>query len=95
MRSTTNILNNCHIDAIKALSGSGLFVEDSEMEKNIGCIIKYINWEPSMGTIARDYNFTVIGVQKNWRGEIVYRVLCNDGHDTFGRCAHIDEIEFI
>lgn len=95
MNNVDNIISKSHPDAITILAFRGLVCEDAEMEKNIGRQIKYINWTPSMGTLARDNTFTIIGVQKNYKGEKCYRVMCDGYNDTFGRVAKPDSFEFI
>ena len=95
MKSTATIIAKSHPDAIAGLLERGLMAEDAEMEKDIGRVVKFINWNPSMGTVARDYTFTIIGVQKIHDGRLAYRVQCNGFDDTFGRPALRDEIKFI
>jgi hypothetical protein len=70
----------------------GLFIDCKE---GIGRKVRFINWEPGMGTMARDYTFTIVGHQRTYGGRLAYRVLCDNGWDDFGRPAHYDEVEFV
>lgn len=45
------------------------------------------------GTICVDTIFTIVGVQKNWRGDICFHATC--GVDDFGRCISPDLVEFV
>lgn len=95
MESTINIINKSHPDAVKALALGGLFAENQKMEVNIGRVVKFTNWVKSMGTLKRDYTYTIIGVQKTYNGTLAYRVFCNGFTDTFGSVAEVAEIQFI
>ena len=63
-----------------------------EMEKNIGREIMFKKADCTQKKLAH----TIVGIQRNYKMEIVYRV-----HETsrlktdFGRCADPDEIVFI
>lgn len=84
-------------EGFKALATCGLMARDEYLESFIGKVVKYKNWEPSMGTFKRDFNFRIIGVQKNWRGDIIWRgVRIDDVHiDTFGLPIDPSEVEFV
>jgi hypothetical protein len=86
-----------HPDASLALIGGGFMLRDEDMERDIGRTVRY---KPpvdvaSHGTVARDYTFRIVGVQKVFNGTKAYRGLCNDGHDTFGRPLRPEDIEFL
>lgn len=84
-------------DPMEIVSSVGLVAHDIEMEKNIGRQIRF-NYDPAdsrFGTIHRDYTFTIVGVQKNYRGELCYRVSCDGFEDRFGSVASIGEFGFI
>lgn len=87
------------IDAAAAMVivNAGLLVTrvPEEMAKNVGRVVRYTNWKPNMGTVTRDFTFTIIGVQKDFKGDLVYRVICDGFNDTIGRCAAVDGIEFV
>ncbi|QNK01705.1 hypothetical protein [Dyella telluris] len=67
----------------------GLYVDPNdvpeEMKHNVGRKLRYLNWEPKMGTIARDFTFTVREFQKDYRGELCYRIYCDGFDDRVGR----------
>ncbi len=88
------MLEQLHPDAAVLLVVRGLLVKDEELEAHIGRNVRFEPWRPSMGTQARDYTFRIIGVQLDDAGRHCWRVLCNDGHDTFGRVAHPLEVVF-
>lgn len=69
-------------------------VVPADMAANIGRKIRFINWEPSMGTRRRDHTFTIVAVQKNYRDEFAYRVTCDGTNDTFGSVAFPGTFEF-
>lgn len=89
------MINKLHPDVRTVLVGRGLLAFDKKMAKNIGRRVIYKNWKPSMGTLARDHTFTIVGIQKDYAGNLCYRVTCNGFKDTFGRCANPKEIEFV
>ena len=75
----------------------GLSAYDIEMEKNIGRQIRfqYDSNQSRFGTIHRDYTFTIVGVQKDYKGDLCYRVTCDGFEDRFGSVASIGEFDFI
>lgn len=88
------MLNQLHPDAALLLISRGLITKDADMERNLGRMVRFINWTPSLGTQARDNVFSIIGVQKIYNGTLAYRVVCDAEGDTFGRPARPDQIEF-
>jgi hypothetical protein len=94
-KATAQMILRSHPDAQRALVGMGLTLADAELEKNIGRRVRFINWEPKMGTLTRDFSFTIIGVQRTIYGEKAYRVTCDGYADSFGRPARPSEIEFL
>ena len=80
-------INNPEIDALK--SPGGLFdVEPCEMDLNIGkrCTYK----EPTC--VIEEETFTIVGVQKNYRGDKCYRVVADSDEHEFGQCAQADKV---
>lgn len=72
-----------------------------DMAKNIGRDVRFIGGkagDKSRGTI-HDMPHTIIGVQKNYKGDLSYRVISRnpDGtvEDNIGRVANPKELEFI
>lgn len=88
------MLGQLHGDAALVLVNGGLLVRDPDLEAHVGRDVRFHSWKPSMGTVTRDFTFRIVGVQRDWKGRHCWRVLCNDGHDTFGRVAHPSEVEF-
>ena len=70
-------------------------IENSELHKNIGKLIKFKNWNKRMGTIAKTDTFKIMGVQKIYDGTLAYRVYSQNYNDTFGRPARPEEIKFV
>ena len=66
-----------------------LLVDNHELSKNIGEIIKYKN--PTCG--IENETATIMAIQKNHKGEIVYRVYAKD--DNFGRPVNPKDVEII
>lgn len=62
---------------------------------DIGRNCRYKNWNPSLGSIARTEIYTIGSIQKDYKGDLCYRVYANSYNDTFGRCMQIDQCEFI
>lgn len=89
------MLNALHPDACLLLINRGLLCQDENLQKEIGRDVRYLSWTERMGTITRDHTFKIVGVQKDWKGEPCWRVLCNHGTDTFGRVAQPSEVEFV
>lgn len=58
---------------------------NSEMEKNIGRKVRFLEGgeRKTDGTIHREL-FEVVGVQRDYRGELCYRVKCLAYEDRFG-----------
>lgn len=88
------MLDHLHGDAALVLINGGLLVRDPELEAHVGRNVRFHSWVPSMGTQTRDFTFRIVGTQRDWSGRHCWRVLCNDGHDTFGRVAHPSEVVF-
>ena len=63
----------CGRDATTALTDRDLLAQNPEMEKKIGCVVRF-KWNEkdakSLGTAKRDFSYTIIGVQKIWDGRI-------------------------
>lgn len=38
------------------------------------------------GTVILDNTFTIVGIQRDFNGDVVFRAKCNGFNDTFGRC---------
>jgi len=92
---TNKMLKTLHPDAVKALVGGNMIVDNSPLEADIGKVVKFKNWNKNMGTLKRDHTYTIIGVQKIYDGRISYRATCNGIDDTFGCPALPDEVEFV
>lgn len=88
------MLDQLHGDAALVLINRGMLVRDQDLEAHVGRDVRFHSWNPSMGTVTRDFTFRIVGVQRDWKGRHCWRVLCNDGHDTFGRVAHPSEVGF-
>jgi hypothetical protein len=70
----------------------GLFdVEPCEMDLNIGRRGVFL----LPACLVEQSAFTVVAVQKNYRGDKVYRVVPDTDVHKFGRCAAAEEIRFI
>lgn len=82
-------LNNTEFTGIVNSKGGLFDVSNKEMEANIGRKCKYIT--VTCG-IEKEI-FTVEGIQKNYKGDTIYR-LTFEG-DTFGRPCSPELIEFI
>ena len=66
-----------------------------EMSANIGRDVRFKDWQPSLGTLRRDFSFRIVGTQLTWDGKIAYRVTCNGYNDTFGSVARPEDVEFV
>lgn len=91
-----------HPDLEVFQSPGGLFdVPPCELDLNVGRSVRFKGpWKPSDGTIRRDCVFLIRGVQKNYRGELCYRVHAQDyptidREEQFGCVAHPNEVEFV
>lgn len=80
----------------------GLEAYDPEMAKNIGRKIRF-NYDHNsnrFGFIHRDGEFEIVGIQKNYKGDLRYYVKCimfegKPWEDNFGQPANPNEIYFI
>jgi hypothetical protein len=73
-------------------SKNGLFdASDRELEQNIGRKCRFLN--PTC-TVENEI-FTIIHLQKNWHGRVIYRGLCESDTHNFGRSISPEQIEFI
>lgn len=72
-----------------------LFKGVKQRERLIGKKVKFKNWEPSMGTLAKDEIWKVGSFQRNYKGETVMRVYATSFKDTFGRCMSFKEATFV
>jgi hypothetical protein len=66
-------------------------VPPTAMDENIGRRVRFTN--PKYPAYYAD--FTIQAVQRNWRGDLVYRVVSDEDEHGFGCCAATDEIHFI
>lgn len=84
-------------DIEKLLAHLGLTTASApeEMVRNVGRIVRFKEWEPTDGTLRRDFSFTIRGLQLNYRGKVCYRVYSNGYNDVFGSVGDPDEIEFV
>ena len=92
------MLDKLHPDASLILIGRGLLVRDPEMEKNIGKTVRFVfprGWRPEDGTLRRDSLARIVGVQRDYRGCKVYRVVFLAVDDTFGTTASPEAVEFV
>lgn len=89
------MLEQLHPDAALLMVVRGLLIKDEELEAHIGRDVRFEPWNASMGTQTRDHTFRIIGVQLDYAGRHCWRVLCNDGHDTFGRVALPSAVVFV
>lgn len=65
----------------------GMFdIEPCEMDLDVGKRGRFL--EP-----VENSEFEIVGVQRNSKWEIVYRVVCDNDKRRFGRTAHPNEIE--
>jgi hypothetical protein len=83
------MLETLHPDAVTALVGGGLLaVHNPAMEANIGKRVRFTgHWTPSEGTLVRDHDFRIVGIQLDYAGRCCYRVVCLGYADSFGRVA--------
>ena len=72
----------------------GYFATNPDMEKNIGCKIRF-NYNKRNGSLANECVHTIVGIQKIWNGQLAYRVTNDTFNDTFGRPALPNEISFV
>lgn len=91
-----------HPDAAAILHGGGLDARDADMERNIGRIIRFKPEKPgeNIGYIKRTEPHKIIGIQRDYRGELCYRVqphpVENFGHaGKFGSPARPEDIIFV
>lgn len=84
-------------NVIDVLCFKGLIANNTEMEKNIGRTIrmKSEKWNSSYGLMAKESTYTIIGIQKDYKGDLCYRASCNSFNDTFGRPFNPEDIEFL
>jgi hypothetical protein len=82
-----------------ALSPGGMFdVEPCELDMNVGRRVRFIGpYLPWHGTLRRNCEFVIRCLQKNYRGEVCYRVhAIEDGtEEPFGCVAVPSEVEFV
>lgn len=66
-------------------------IGNTSLVEDIGLRVKYIN--PKYP--AQFDNFTIILIQKDYRGELCYRIVGDKDKSQFGCVAHLDEVEII
>lgn len=66
---------------------------DPEMEKNIGRKVRFLNGGQMRtdGAVHREL-FEIIGVQRDYRGELCYRVKCLAYEDRFGCVMPVNRV---
>jgi hypothetical protein len=77
-----------HPDVETLRSPGGIFdVEPCELDLHVGRLCRFVN--PSCPAESGEH--LIAGLQKNYRGEICYRVVTDS--DSFGRVARPSEVE--
>jgi hypothetical protein len=89
------MLDSLHPESAMLLINRGLLLRDEALEREIGRVVRFHSWKPDMGTMRRDFTFKIVGVQLDYAGRHCWRVLCNDGFDSFGSVAHPSDFEFV
>ena len=84
-----NIEANSQFDTITKSKGGLFDVSDPEMESNIG---RPVNFKNPRCIVERHPHY-IVGIQKNYKGETVYRV--ESAADDFGRPASPELLEFM
>jgi hypothetical protein len=72
-----------------------LFKGVKQKKSLIGKKVKFANWEPSMGSLAKTEIWKVGSLQRDYKGDICMRVYATSFKDTFGRCMGFDEAKFV
>lgn len=81
-----------HPDLDNFVCPGGLFdVEPCDMHLMIGCRGRILTLNKTDGEIHKE-EFTVIAVQKNYRGDLCYRVVADSDFRRFGYCVDPDRI---
>ena len=84
-----------HPQADELLNARGLHASDPDMKRNIGRVFKWKNYpQPWMGTMHK-LKHKIVGVQKDYAGNLVYRAVPVKYPDSFGCCVRPSEIEFL
>lgn len=88
------------LNPMSAVYQCGLEGYDEELAKHIGRYVKFKNWKPSMGTVTRDNDFQIVGVQRNFRGKMIWRGVIRDcapdnWAGQFGTPIDPDDVEFV
>lgn len=90
-RNATDDITKLHPDLDVFRVKGGLFdVEPGPLDANIGRRCRFV--KPCC--VAEKDVFTVATVQKNWRGELCYRVVGDSDIHKFGRVASPEQVRF-
>lgn len=73
---------------LKVQSATGL-------ESFIGAKVKYKDWTPQQGTLAKTEVYIVGSIQKIYDGSFAFRVYATSYNDTFGRPMKLNEAEIV
>lgn len=84
--------NKKHRDLQPLICEGGIFdVEPCEMDLNVGRRGRFV--APTCED--EEQEFEIVGIQKNYRGEVCYRVITDGDVSRFGRVAHPSTIKLI
>lgn len=92
--SESVVMQGVHPDVLRAIALRGLSASDARMEALVGFRVRFVKLA-GRGTVHRDHEFRIVGVQKDYAGRLCYRVVCDAIGDTFGYCAAPDELAFV
>ncbi|XZE35808.1 hypothetical protein SH501x_001351 [Pirellulaceae bacterium SH501] len=96
IRQLNNVdLRNLNPDLENFAIEGGLFdVEPCELDLNVGRCGKVADPnKPGFGRIHHE-RFQIVGLQKDYRGDVVYRVVCESDKNRFGSPLSPDEVLF-
>lgn len=88
------MLNTLHPDIALAIVGRGLLGTCPAMEANIGRTVRFTQWQPSMGTLAKG-TFKIVGVQRAFDGTLCYRICSTAIEDIAGRLAAPSALQYV
>jgi len=94
------MINNLHPDLSVFNKPGGMFDTGIvELHQHVLRLVQYKDQSETSqrkhGTIIVGETFRIVGVQKDWKGSLCFRVVATSWNDTFGRCVNPFELKFI
>lgn len=83
------------MDFVRSIRKDLIAPPNPDMDKNIGRKVWFSNGGCEKGDgLVHALDFEIVGTQKNYKGDLCYRVKCRDYEDRFGCVLPLDRVQW-